>query len=482
MKHLAFNPYLPNYEYVPDAEARVFGDRLYVYGSHDHFNGKDFCVGDYVCWSAPVNDLGDWRCEGVIYRKTQDPRNPKGISNLYAPDCIQGPDGRYYLYYQLHLLKCTCVAVADHPAGPFEYYGAVRHPDGTPWGEKRGDTFSFDPGIFVDTDGRVYLYVGFAPKGAFRKVYQFRGNRVDGAVCLELDKDMLTVKGEEHPIVPGYMHAAGTEFEGHAFFEASSMRKIGERYYFVYSSELSHELCYAVSNRPDSGFTYGGTLISIGNIGYHGRTNPENYTGNTHGGIEKIGDQWYVFYHRQTNRQKCARQGCAEKITLLPDGSIPQVETTSCGLNSNPLSALGQYPASIVCALESKEGTTPYLKAHEKDKRGIHPYLTQYGEDRESDGDQYIANLCDGSTAGFRYFSFQGNESTIRLSAKGDLNGKVDVYTDRSQPPVATIMISPSEARSDYSSDLSVTGGTHPLYFQISGEGHLDLHAFEIGK
>ena len=30
-----FNPYLPSYEYIPDGEPHIFGDRLYIYGSHD---------------------------------------------------------------------------------------------------------------------------------------------------------------------------------------------------------------------------------------------------------------------------------------------------------------------------------------------------------------------------------------------------------------------------------------------------------------
>lgn len=64
-----FNPYLPSWEYVPDGEPHVFGDRVYVYGSHDAFGAPIFCVNDYVCWSAPVNDLSDWRYEGVIYRR-----------------------------------------------------------------------------------------------------------------------------------------------------------------------------------------------------------------------------------------------------------------------------------------------------------------------------------------------------------------------------------------------------------------------------
>ena len=165
-RHLAFNPYLPSFEYVPDGEPRVFGERLYVYGSHDRFGGKDFCMNDYVCWSAPLCDLGDWRCEGVIY----------------------------YLYYQLHILTCTCVAVADTPAGPFEYYGCVQYPDGTPYGEKKGDTFAFDPGVLVDENGKVYLYVGFSPEGAFKLVLRLRGNRVEEAVCPELEPDMKTIR------------------------------------------------------------------------------------------------------------------------------------------------------------------------------------------------------------------------------------------------------------------------------------------------
>ena len=89
-------------------------------------------------------------------------------------------------------LQCTSVAVADDPAGPFSYYGCVSHPDGKPWGEKKGDSFIFDPGVLVDDDGKAYLYAGFAPLGFMRSVFRMRGNRVDGSVCLELEDDMIT--------------------------------------------------------------------------------------------------------------------------------------------------------------------------------------------------------------------------------------------------------------------------------------------------
>ena len=95
-KKQAFNPYLPSYEYVPDGEPHVVDGRVYIYGSHDLFNGLNFCLGDYVCWSAPVDDLGNWRYEGCIFRREQDPAAPKiRLTNgLAAPDMVKGDDGR----------------------------------------------------------------------------------------------------------------------------------------------------------------------------------------------------------------------------------------------------------------------------------------------------------------------------------------------------------------------------------------------------
>lgn len=480
MKKQVFNPFLPSWEYVPDGEPHVFGDRLYLYGSHDAFNGSDFCVNDYVCWSAPLDDLSDWRYEGVIYRKEQDPRNKDGKMHMCAPDCVQGPDGRFYLYYQLHALTCTCVAVADTPVGPFEYYGCVHHPDGTPWGEKKGDSFAFDPGVLVDDDGKVYLYVGFSPEGLFKHVFKLRGNKVDGSVCLELEQDMITVKGGEHPIVPGPVLARGTDYEGHGFFEASSIRKIGGKYFYVYSSILSHELCYAVSDKPTEGFRYGGTLVSIADIGYKGNRTPLNYTGNTHGGMAEVSGQWYIFYHRQTNRIKCSRQACAEKLTILPDGSIPQVEVTSCGLNDGPLTGKGRYEARIACNLGAAVGMVKSDEAKKKDKKKLLPTFTQSGEDREENEDQYIANLRHGSWCGFKYFAFDGSESKLTVTIRGDAAGTLKVYTDRDLPPVAYVPVKPSDDWTSFSGKLTIPAGTAPLYFVYEGGGSLDFAAFEI--
>ncbi len=472
MKHQAYNPYLPSFEYVPDGEPRVFGDRLYVYGSHDQFNGRDFCLNDYVCWSAPLDDLGDWRYEGVIYRASQDPKNAKGNMHMNAPDCVQGSDGRYYLYYQLHLEKGTAVAVCDSPAGQYEFYGYVGK-NGNDYGDTKGDAYGFDPGVLVDDDGRVFLYIGFSPApGLLKTLMGLRGAAIEGGYCLELERDMKTVKGEASLVVPGPAKAKGTDFDGHGFYEASSPRKIGSRYYLVYSSILSHELCYAVSDRPDRGFRYGDTLVSIADIGYRGNTVPINYTGNTHGGMVELNGRWYIFYHRQTNKIKCSRQGCAEKIAILPDGSIPQVETTSCGLNDGPLQGVGTYEARIACNLSAKSGIINTDNARKKDKKNEYPYFTQSGADRESDPDQYIANMKDGAWCAFKYFSFTGEEKSIRVTGRG--NGSFTVSTDQAGKQTVARVALNGEAR------LTIPAGTYALYFTYHGADSADFVSFTI--
>nr|WP_314464748.1 family 43 glycosylhydrolase [uncultured Clostridium sp.] len=481
MKMQAFNPYLPSYEYVADGEPHIFGMRLYIFGSHDLFEGEDFCLGDYVCWSAPLDDLGNWQYEGVIYHKEQDPRNTDGKMHMCAPDVVQGKDGRYYLYYQLHVLSITSVAVCDTPAGKYEFYGYVQHTDGIPWGEKKGDVFTFDPGVLLDDDGKCYLYVGFSPlPGFFKKILKLRGNNVEEGVCLELSDDMMTVVGMEMPVVPGNFKAKGTDFEGHGFFEASSPRKINGKYYLVYSSELSHELCYAISDYPNKEFHYGGTLVSIGNIGYQGRTEADNYMGNTHGGMVEVNGQWYIFYHRQTNLQKCARQGCAEKLTIQSDGTIWQAETTSCGLNRGPLDGQGRYEARIASTLTSYGGTFPYLKTREKNKKKMHPYFTQTGTDIEKDGNQYIANMRNGAEAGFRYFDMK-NCSQIAVSVRGNGNGIMEIKTDRGKAPIVSIPIEASEQYDIFRTDMEATvNGTCALYFTFRGKGYIDFQWFEL--
>lgn len=234
MKNHGMNPYLPSWEYVPDGEPHVFGKRVYIYGSHDRFAGYAFCQNDYVCWSAPVDDLTDWQYEGIIYTRAEAAHNEDGRQCLYAPDVTCGPDGRYYLYYALNETSAISVAVCDTPAGKYTYYGDVHYPDGTTLGARPGDEQQFDPGVLTEGE-TTWLYSGFCPP-------MMPGRT--GALCYRLASDMLTVEQTYPAVVPGAQTAKGTGFEGHAFFEASSIRKVGDFQNVTKVSVKTRGMCY----------------------------------------------------------------------------------------------------------------------------------------------------------------------------------------------------------------------------------------------
>ena len=477
----AVNPYMPSWEYVPDAEPHVVGDRVYVYGSHDIFNGLNFCLGDYVCWSAPVDDLGNWRYEGCIYKREQDPAAPRiRLTNgLAAPDMVQGPDGRFYLYYFMGGTKMISVAVCDEPAGKYEFYGYVKYSDGIAIG-KKNEPFQFDPGIFMDDDGKLYLYTGFALAG---NPILLDGSKPTehGPMCFELDpSDMLTVlNGPSYIGVAGEKESIGTPYEGHSFLEASSMRKFNGTYYFIYSTMNSHELCYATSDSPVKGFQYGGILVSNGDVGLEGVPDVKHArcnTGNTHGSIIELNGKYFVFYHRHSNRKQSSRQAMAEEIRF-EDGKFYQAEMTSCGLNGGPLEGKGTYPSYIACNLYGKKGTR-FLSMIKHPKSGT-PYLTQDGKDRESGPDQYIANMCDSALAGFKYFDLSETKE-ISVAIKGRAEGTLYVRTSENGEAVATIAVSPCKELKEFSSAVQTSGNREALFFTFEGKGSFDFISFTL--
>lgn len=469
-KKQAFNPYLPSWEYIPDGEPYVFNGRVYIYGSHDLFNGHVFCLGDYVCWSAPVDDLGNWRCEGVIYKKTDDPLNKEGKMCLYAPDITVGPDGRYYLYYVLDKVSVVSVAVCDSPAGKYQFWGYVHYADGTRLGERAGDEPQFDPGVLTEGD-KTYLYTGFCGKGDKSRT---------GAMATVLGADMLTIIEDPVFIAPGCEYSDtcefrnGLEFKGHEFFEAPSMRKVGDTYYFIYSSIVMHELCYATSKHPTKDFTYGGVIVSNCDLHidtYKPADLPMAYGANNHGSIVQILDSWYIFYHRHTNGTWYSRQVCAEPINILPDGSIPQVELTSCGLNHGPLKGEGLYPAHIACHLFTKEPSI-----YVSDDR--FPKISQDGRDGDEEPG-YITNMKDHATAGFKYFDCKGIRR-IAITTRGYASGVFEIRTTYDGEVLGSIPIEYSNVWENYEGDVAIPDGIHALYFTYRGEGAATLLSFEL--
>ena len=65
MKGQAYNPFLPLDVYIPDGEPHIFGDRIYLFGSHDKEGGDTFCELDYEFFSAPIDDLNNWSSKAM---------------------------------------------------------------------------------------------------------------------------------------------------------------------------------------------------------------------------------------------------------------------------------------------------------------------------------------------------------------------------------------------------------------------------------
>lgn len=468
MKKQGFNPYLPSWEYIPDGEPYVFNDRVYVYGSHDRFNGHVYCLNDYVCWSAPVDDLSDWRYEGVIYPKEEDPLNPDRAMCLYAPDITVGPDGKYYLYYVLDKVPIVSVAVSDTPAGPFTFYGYVSDAEGKRLGEREGDEPQFDPGVLTEGD-KTYLYTGFCPKADTSR---------SGAMVTVLAADMLTIAEETAFVLPSEPYSKGSGFEGHEFFEAPSIRKVKDTYYLIYSSIVYHELCYATSQSPTKDFEYQGVIVSNNDMHidtYKSAYKPMYYGGNNHGSIVQIKDNWYIFYHRHTNGSNFSRQGCLERIEIDSNGQIAQVEMTSCGPNGGPLTGKGEFPAHIACNLFHKDETM-YTGDLWMDSQ--FPKITQDGKDGDKEPG-YIQNMTDSATAGFKYFNFKDTKK-ITLKVRGYCNGEFAIKTAWDGEVLAKVPVKFTNVWTDYTADIELPDGVHPLYISYTGGGRASLLSFTL--
>jgi len=384
------NPYLPKWEYIPDGEPRVFGDRVYIYGSHDKAGSDEFC--DYVlkCWSAPVSDLSSWVCHGDIFR-VKETRDHKADTDwtdnrnrLFAPDVVC-KDGKYYLYAYIVNSK-GCVAVSDRPEGPFKLVSKYSY---TIPEEICCYGAFIDPSTFVDDDGRVYIYCGYLRSFLAEINPDNMYEIIDGSCVENFIPCEVTDKG-------------GFDSEDKLFFEAASMRKIGNTYYMIYSPKRCPRLAYATSDSPTGPFTYRGYIVDNG-IDYPG--------GNDHGSIAQINGEWYIFYHRMTNGSIMSRRGCVEKIKINPDGSIDPVEMTSCGFEKS----LNPYEityADTACVLTGTSKITE-LNVFER----------------------IITDIRDGAVIGYKYFDFGDDfgSKTMDIAVKYrglGVDAHLNIYVD----------------------------------------------------
>ena len=428
------NPYLPLWEYIPDGEPYVFEDpdqpgayRTYIYGSHDILR-TEYCGKDLVVWSAPVDDLSHWRYDGVIFESIVGGQ----ADTLYAPDIalVEDPETgakTYYLYPNTQAWgRNAMVCKSDRPDGPF----IVCNWQGNSTTTVQG-VMGFDPAVFVDDDGQVYGYWGFCDS---------RWGRLDAGNMATLAEGEIV-----HRNIPSYDQMTADDYnpadyniaqDEHVgqwgFFEASSIRKVGNKYVFIYSrnglpSEPTgknyNQLAYGYSDSPAGPWTWGGIIVDAGgevilNGFNYDRTFPG---GNTHGSICEINGQWYVFYHR--NLHAYARQAMVEPITVewdekpVSEGGavrISMAEVTSNGFYLDGLNPYVKQSAGRACYLTGGASITP---AYTQDTLTLP-----------------VKNLRSNAIVGLKYFNFdldapyEGSSSLeIEVIPQG-VDGTIDVY------------------------------------------------------
>ncbi len=444
MKHLIFaacaatagllyaaNPFLPLWEFIPDGEPYVFDDpdkpgekRVYVYGSHDNLRDK-YCGRDQVVWSASVNDLNTWRCDGVIFRSIYDANgeqlNRNGIGDiLYAPDVAEvvAPDGMktYYLYPNTQADgRRGMVAKSSRPDGPFT---VCNWDPADP--KKTLGPLNFDPAVLVDDDGRVYAYWGFWRSCA----------------C-ELDPATMATVKPGTDVVNDMVSSCRAEGD-FRFFEASSIRKIKDKYVFIYSRwtkdgehglwGTNYTLGYAYSDHPLGPWTFGGTIID----GRGRQRNADGATvvtacpgGNTHGSICEINGQWYVFYHRQSGADEFSRQAMVAPITVEveegPGGKvvISEGEYNSEGFELGGLDPFERHAAGIACHYT---GPAPAIQTYPTVQYSG-PWMKPFYADCYDESDPYAAkvnrssvvHVTAGSVVGYKYFNFSKSRGRKNL-------------------------------------------------------------------
>lgn len=223
---------------------------------------------------------------------------------------------------------------------------------------------------------------------------------------------------------------------------------------------------------------FGGVLVSNGDVGLPGHETPDkavNYLGNNHGGLEKIGEKVYIFYHRHTHGTQYGRQGCAEEVRIQADGSIPQVEITSCGLNGGPLPAKGEYSVHILCALHGTEGVKQFSRRIVKNEADA--YLTHEYDASPTATNLYLHNLQQGAGCGFKYFAFDGSERIVRTETRGAFTGKLLLHLDAEDGPIAAeISVSPTQFWTGFEAPVRITD-THAVYLTFAGEGTFNLNS-----
>ena len=451
MSSMAQNPYLPLWEHVPDGEPRVFEDpdqpgkmRAYIIGSHDvHYN--KYCGPDIRMWSAPVEDLSQWRDEGPIFTWFVDGQ----WDTMYAPDLVETIDrttGKktYWLYpHSRGWRRVAMVCKGDRPDGPFTPVNLTA--DGTQCVE--GSLIDFDPSVFIEPVNdkkdkdyekgyRAYVFYGFQHSTACELDQNTMYSKRPGTELIDpfipassRDGKLLDKEGSVYKAL--YKGQNPLDFN---FFEASSIRQVGNKYVMVFSGYSGQEyglgstnsaLRYAYGDSPLGPWRSGGVLVDSRGVVLNedgSKLITTNAGHNTHGSLQEINGQWYVFYHRPPRGFGNARQAMVAPVKIewdkKPVAKGGQVRITGY----DPFAKNNEW---VAAAADGNTYTGAEVTSEGFQIFGLPPYAyysaglacfmygpnsNQWMQDNHDvwRNSMDLAGIQNGGIVGFKYFGFGG--------------------------------------------------------------------------
>lgn len=552
----AQNPYLPLWEHLPDGEPRVFEDpdnpgkmRAYIIGSHD-VTYKSYCGNDIRIWSAPVENLTDWRDEGPVFSHYVNGK----WDTMFAPDLVEVKDkatGKktYWLYpHSRGWRRVPMVCKGDRPDGPFTPVNL--NADGTACVD--GSIIDFDPSVFIEniTDRkdpdfargfRAYVFYGFRHSTAFEldqdNMYAVRPNTQIHDYFIPASERYGVIrdpKGIQYPAL--YKGQNPGEFN---FFEASSIRQVGNKYVMVFSGysgpdyglgSTNSALRYAYGDSPLGPWRSGGVLVdSRGVVPNEDGTHlvGMNAAHNTHGSLQEINGQWYVFYHRPPRGFGFARQAMVAPVKIEWDkkavakGGQVRIVAYDPYARNNEWTAEASDGTKYTGAEVTSEGFHIFgLPPYAYYSAGIACYMSdqQWLQDNFDvwNNSMDLANIPNGGIVGFKYFGFgglakaskginafngtktgDGTKLCLNLTSKGKGAFRIHVMLDGPYSnatwqgkEIAVVDVKGDAAQKAASYEVAVPAvegltGKHAIYLVIEGEGSeglLDLHGIGFSK
>lgn len=552
----AQNPYLPLWEHLPDGEPRVFEDpdnpgkmRAYIIGSHD-VTYKSYCGNDIRIWSAPVENLTDWRDEGPVFSHYVNGK----WDTMFAPDLVEVKDkatGKktYWLYpHSRGWRRVPMVCKGDRPDGPFTPVNL--NADGTACVD--GSIIDFDPSVFIEniTDRkdpdfargfRAYVFYGFRHSTAFEldqdNMYAVRPNTQIHDYFIPASERYGVIrdpKGTKYPAL--YKGQNPGEFN---FFEASSIRQVGNKYVMVFSGysgpdyglgSTNSALRYAYGDSPLGPWRSGGVLVdSRGVVPNEDGTHlvGMNAAHNTHGSLQEINGQWYVFYHRPPRGFGFARQAMVAPVKIEWDkkavakGGQVRIVAYDPYAKNNEWTAEASDGTKYTGAEVTSEGFHIFgLPPYAYYSAGIACYMSdqQWLQDNFDvwNNSMDLANIPNGGIVGFKYFGFgglakaskginafngtkngDGTKLCLNLTPKGKGAFRIHVMLDGPYSnatwqgkEIAVVDVKGNAAQKAASYEVAVPAvegltGKHAIYLVIEGErseGLLDLHGIGFSK